>query len=346
MNDTDARPCVAVLRFSSVGDIVVAAAAVDALARAWPEARIVFVTKAHFADLVRDNPAIDDVVALARGESVFALWRRVAALHPTHVLDLHGKLRGMVLRRLVPAKRRGVFAARPWTQTAAVRLGLRVFRAEQRVADRYHVAVEQLVGRAVPRGQLRYVVGAAAAAEARAQLAGAGIDLHRPLIGMAPGALWLTKRWPAERYGELAARLGERGYQVAVLGSGAEAALTASVAAYSPRAVSLAGSSLAVLAGLVDACGAFIANDSGPMHIARALGVPTVAMFGSTDPGQFAFTGHTALSVALDCAPCSRYGRARCPRGDLRCLLELSVEQALVALEAGVAAGRRPFLDA
>ncbi len=346
-DNTAARPCVVVLRFSSVGDIVVASAAVDALARAWPEARIVFATKPQYADLVRDNPQIDTVVTLARGESAFSFRRRLAVLAPDAVLDLHGKLRGLVLRTLVPPERRGVWIRRPWLQSLAVRLGLRVYHAEQQVAERYHHAVEELVRHAVPRGRVQQFVGAKAREQARAALVAAGLDLSRPLVGMAPGALWHTKRWPKEHYGELAAKLAERGYQVLVVGSAGEAALTTGVAARAAgRGASLAGCSLAVFAGLIDHCAAFVANDSGPMHIARGLGVPTVAVFGSTDPGQFTFEGHALLFAAVPCAPCSLYGRARCPRGDLRCLHEISVTQALDAVESGVAAGRRPLLCA
>ena len=81
------------------------------------------------------------------------------------------------------------------------------------------------------------------------------------------------------------------------------------------------------LIGIVSLCAAFLANDSGPMHLARALRVPTVAVFGSTDPGMFAWDGHAALSVELPCAPCSFHGRASCPLGHLRCL-ETSAEVA------------------
>ena len=87
----------------------------------------------------------------------------------------------------------------------------------------------------------------------------------------------------------------------------------------------------------------FVANDSGPMHMARALGVPTVALFGSTDPGQFDFTGHAALFVGLTCSPCSLYGKRRCPLGHFRCMRELGVDRVYAAARA-LAAAPRPAL--
>ena len=77
----------------------------------------------------------------------------------------------------------------------------------------------------------------------------------------------------------------------------------------------------------------FVANDSGPMHLARALGVPTLALFGSTDPGMFDFTGHHVLFAGVPCSPCSFFGRRRCPRGHFRCMLDLDVDCAWAALE-------------
>jgi len=331
---------VLVLRWSSAGDIVLTAPALEALSQAWPEARIVFVTKPQFVDLVRAHPCVHEVETLRPGEGTLALSRRLAARAPDAVLDLHGKARGFFLRRLAP--RRVVWTKRGTLQGLRVRLGLAPYRAEKLIARRYHDAVEKLVGRALPPGRLRYYVHPDDAARARERLVAAGVDLGRPLCGMSPGALWETKRWPAERFGELAARLVTAGVQVVQSGSKAEAAFTAAVRARAPGAVDLAGQlTLGELGGLIDACTAFVANDSGPMHMARGLGVPTLAFFGSTDPRQFDFSGHAVLFAELPCAPCSLYGKRRCPEGHFRCMLDLDVERALRAVLELSRGGRR-----
>ena len=100
------------------------------------------------------------------------------------------------------------------------------------------------------------------------------------------------------------------------------------------------------LGGFVSRCTAFVANDSGPLHIARALGVPTLAIFGSTDPGMFDFAGHALLFAGVECAPCSFFGRTRCPRGHFRCMLDLTEERAWEALAPLLRAGRRLPLSA
>ncbi|MEE8408315.1 MAG: glycosyltransferase family 9 protein [Myxococcota bacterium] len=343
---TESRPkTVLLLRFSAIGDIVLTSPAVDALARAWPETRIIFATKARFVPLVAHHPSIADVVGLEAGESVWALRRRLAAFRPAAVLDLHGKARGMVLRLLVPSRRRVLCRKRPRLQELRVRMGLSTYRADMRISARYHAAVEALVGDTLAPGQLRYFVGEPTRVRVRELLAKSGIDLDRPVVGMAPGAMWETKRWPPERFGALAARCIERGNQVVLTGSPAEASVIREVAAAAPGAVVLTDTlTLEDLGGLIERCRAFVANDSGPMHIARALGTPTLAIFGSTDPGQFDLTGHELLFAEVPCSPCSLYGLRRCPESHFDCMRRLYVDTAWESMQRLLEGGRRPFV--
>jgi len=228
-----------------------------------------------------------------------------------------------------------------------VKLALRPYRASMLFADRYHAAVEEVVGRALPKGKLQYFLGPEDLAVADGVLRKSGLDPERPLLGISPGANWATKRWPAERFAGLARRALERGFQVAVQGSAREADLARTVAQHAPGAVDLSGRlDLRGLGGLIARCAAFAANDSGPMHMARALGVPTLAFFGSTDPSMFDFRGHEMLFAGVACAPCSFFGRRRCPRGHFRCMLDLTEDRAWGALEPLLSVGRRPLLSA
>ena len=174
---------------------------------------------------------------------------------------------------------------RDFADTVAVRLRLRPWRSDRLQADRYHQAVERLVGRTLPRGRLRVVPDPDAVERARRLLP------PGPVLGISPGAAWATKRWPAERFAEVARRALAAGWGVVVQGSPAERALCAEVVAAAPGAVAVEPD-IPTLIGIVSLCAAFLANDSGPMHLARALRVPTVAVFGSTDPGMFAWDGH------------------------------------------------------
>jgi heptosyltransferase-2 len=301
------------------------------------------VTKAAFADLVRAIPGVHEVVEVAPELRAGQLRRRLAAYGRVAVVDLHGKLRSCLVRGLAPRPWRVAWSKRPWRQTLALKVCGRPYRATQHIAARYHTAVEKLVGRSLARQPLAYRVAAEDLASADATLSAHGVVDGRPLVGVSPGAMWETKRWPVERFTAIAERLTAAGYQVVLTGSPQEAAVTRSVRRAVAPAIDLGGElRFGTLGAVISRCTAFVANDSGPMHISRALGVPTLALFGSTDPGQFDFTGHALQYAGLSCSACSFHGLRRCPRGHLRCLLDLSVEQAWDALRVLVGSGPVP----
>ena len=322
---------VAILRFSSLGDIVLTSGAVETLSKAWPSARLLYVTKPAYRDLMAHHPAISEVVTFLPNESVWQLRQRLASLGVTHVLDLQGKLRGFFLRHLVSKKRRACWQQRPWYQSLSVRLGMGVYHAHMPIAWRYHQAVERLVGNPLPKSALRYYVSPEDKEKALELLAPLGSLDKRPLIGLCPGALWETKRWPY--FSELAESLLRQGYALVLTGSSNERHLTQGIVERAQGALDVAGKvSLGVLAGVIAHCQVFVANDSGPMHVSRALAIPTVTFFGSTDPGQFDFSGHELLNTGLRCAPCSLHGLARCPQHHFRCMRDSTPELALAAV--------------
>lgn len=156
-----------------------------------------------------------------------------------------------------------------------------------------------------------------------ALLAARGIRL--PVIGVSPGAAYgNAKRWIPERFAESASELAaELGAQVALFGSASERELCASVASeIGDLAHNLAGqTSLRDFIDMASACRLFLTNDSGAMHIASALGVPSVTIFGSTDDVTTGPTGPLARIVRepVECSPCLR---RECPI-DHRCMTRI-----------------------
>ena len=150
------------------------------------------------------------------------------------------------MRALLPAaKRTVVWHKRDFRDTLPVKLALKPYRSSMLFCDRYHAAVEELVGRTLPHGQLRYFLGPEDRASAERVLAAAGVDLARPIVGLSPGANWKTKRWPQERFAALAARALKAGFQVVVQGSADEAPLGRSIVAAAPGAGAAAGAGAA-----------------------------------------------------------------------------------------------------
>jgi ADP-heptose:LPS heptosyltransferase len=343
----DPPDSVLVLRFSALGDVVLTASALEALKTAWPNTKIFYAVKAQLAHLVQHNPHVHQTVPLYPGEGILSFARRLRSLHFGALLDLHGKVRSKLLRLLLPRTPRSIWHKRNLSETVAVKLALRPYRAPMHFADRYHAAVESLVGRSLQPGRLRYFLGPQDQPIADQELRKAGVNPFGPILGVCPGANWETKRWPASRFGELAERASAAGFQTVVVGSASEIPLGRVVAHAAPHAVDLCGRlDIRGLGGFISRCSAFVANDSGPMHLARALGVPTLALFGSTDPAMFDFGGHAYLFAGVPCSPCSFFGRSRCPKRHFRCMLDLNSDQAWRSLEPLLLVGRRALVSA
>lgn len=159
-----------------------------------------------------------------------------------------------------------------------------------------------------------------------------GLPRDRAAVALMPGAEYgSAKRWPTQRYGELAARLCTEGHAVWVLGSAKEASLADEVRARagSEMVFNLCGrTALTEAADLLAMVRVAITNDSGLMHVAAAVGTHVIAIYGSSSP-HFTppLTAHkTVLYRALSCSPC--FAR-ECPLGHLNCLHEISVDTVL-----------------
>lgn len=345
MSDSPKIPeTVLVLRFSAVGDVLLTTPALDALRAAWPETRIVFGTKEFISDMIRYHPAVDEVVGLRKGEGVFDYTRRLKATGFDACLDLHDKVRSRMIHLLAPTRRFVKWSNRSSLDNIKIMLGLRGYNAPAPTSTLFHRAVEKLVGQPLPRGRMRYYTAPGQVERARAMLEAAGVDLARPLIGVAAGANWATKRWPAEYFYDLVGRMIAAGYQVALNGGPGERELSRTIAGERPGVFDFTGASLAEMGGIIQHCQAFVANDSGPMHMARASGVPTLAIFGSTDPAMFEYADQgLAYNDLLECSPCSFYGRKICPKQHFRCMRDLTPEIAWGRLQPLLDGRRRPF---
>ena len=176
--------------------------------------------------------------------------------------------------------------------------------------------------------------GAAERAAVDALLGRHGVTRGERLVALAPGSVWGTKRWPY--YPELAQLLATRA-RVVVIGSAADAPLAGAVTTAEPSAIDAAGElSLLASAELIGRCGVVVTNDSAPLHLASAMGTPTVAIFGPTVPdfgfGPLAPRASVVGEDTLPCRPCDRHGPQHCPLGHHRCMRDL--EPALVAERA------------
>ncbi|HVR41350.1 MAG TPA: lipopolysaccharide heptosyltransferase II [Thermoanaerobaculia bacterium] len=162
--------------------------------------------------------------------------------------------------------------------------------------------------------------------KARKRLRALGIRLDRPLFGIHAGGLYgRAKHWGDERYGEVATRLRREGFDVVLLTSPGERKQAEAISA-SFGGIPITGQTGDVLqiAASISHCSIVITNDSGPLHLSAALAVPSVSIFGPTDPGRTVIPGASrVLQRSYGCAPC--YQR-ECPLGHHRCMKDISAD--------------------
>jgi len=330
--------CVLLVRFSSIGDILLTTPLVRALRRRHPEARIVYVTKQGMTPLVSDNPHVHEVVALEPDEPIRHFARRLRALRPTHGLDLHGSVRSAGLRLLVRCHWTG-YRKRKLARALLIATKLDVYGARVPVAERYFEAARALDTR--PDGGPPEFCLSQGARDRVAEWLAQRALADAPLIALAPGAAHATKRWPLAHWIALADRLRAAGYRPVVLGGPEDRGLAQQLAdgggERGGQIESAAGEfSLQETGALLARARALVSGDTGVMHMATGVGTPVVALFGPT-VGQFGFFPYRAPAVVLerplDCRPCSATGTARCPMGHHRCLGDIAPAEVAAALQ-------------
>jgi heptosyltransferase-2 len=330
------------VRFSAIGDIVLTLPVLDALAERFPEARIDYATKAEFADLVRRHPAVGRVWSLQKGAG-FAGLRRMAREMDGQgydlMVDLHRNLRSAYLRHAVGAALKRVYGKRVLARLLLKYARINLLRHAPPVADRYFTALADFsIGRDGRLPALHLDDQAARAGDDA--LAGQGIGAGEEFIALAPGASHPTKRWPPLKFAQAGAELAGAGMKAVVLGGGGDREAAGEVADELGRrgvaAVDLAGRlSLIESAAVLRRARVLVTNDSGLMHVAAALKVPVVAVFGPTsrELGFYPLGPRSRVveSLELACRPCTLHGDLVCPRGHFRCMEEIGAERVVEA---------------
>ncbi len=325
---------VLVVRLSSVGDVVLTEPVVAALRESFPGAAIGYAVKAQFRDLVASHPALSHVHLLDMSSSggMASLVREIRDARYSAVVDLHRNARTARILRAARIPVRTAYHKRELRDAVRVRLLRRPFRASKLLVQRYLDALVPL-GIDAPYTRPRLHVSDRDDEVGRATLSGLGVgsDAYAVLV---PGSIWATKRWPAERFAELATSVvRELGLRAVLLGSKAERELCERIAgdAGSGAVNGAAETTLGQMAAVISRARIYVGNDSGPTHMARALDVPTVALFGPTDPGQFDFEGHALVYKDLSCSACTFYGGRRCHLGHWDCMTAIGCDDVLAA---------------
>lgn len=276
-----------VVRLGSLGDLVHTLPAVAALRSSFPEARIDWVVERKWSPLLDLVVGVNEVIPLDRTfQGFFACTRRLRKAQYGCAIDFQGLYKSAVLARLSGASRRIGFDSSTAREPGAAWFYTdRVRPAGRHVAER-NVNLAERAG-AKAETALRFPLRVPEEGKRRMQdgLAAAGVTSY---FVASPGGGWKSKCWPPERYGALCAELWRKYGLRAVVnaGPGEESLAAAVVAAATPAVPVVLRPSLKELAALLAGGKLVVGADTGPLHLAAALGTPVVALFGPTDPAR------------------------------------------------------------
>lgn len=341
-----------VVRLGAMGDILHALPAVTALRQAHSGWRIDWVVEPRWSPLLaaagstgRDTgelrprqPVVDNLLFASTKEwrrapfhvstlrGIGDLHRSLRAVQYDAVLDLQGALRSAIVARMAKSRRR-IGEASPRERAA------RWFFTERITTAGAHVIEQDFeIASAVAGDELRYIAPALpfdAEAESFAERIFAEIP-ERPAVLLNPGAGWGAKRWPVERYAEVARALAERGFRILVNVGPGEESLADTIRAHAGAFVSALSGNLAELIAVTRRIALVIAGDTGPLHLACALGRPVVGIYGPTDPSR---NGPFATRFRVLRNPESRRDHTRRAEPEAG-LLTIRPEEVLQAAEA------------
>ncbi|MBN1587316.1 MAG: lipopolysaccharide heptosyltransferase II [Candidatus Omnitrophica bacterium] len=326
---------VLIIKYSALGDIVLGVPSLRAIRKAWPEAHITLLTSKEIAPMMASSPYVNEVMVLDRSgthRGVRGIWRMGRILRGEGFdisIDLQNNRSSHALSFLSGAIRRYGYENGKWSfllnyTVPLPKEPLPPIQHQARVLGRAKINVtdESLELWAKPEDRERIEV----------LLKQAWLRDNQVLVALHPGSgSWPTKRWDLEHFAELCDELGKRSVRCVLVGTKKEGKLGAKIAQVSgSKPIELAGkTSLGELVALFRRCSALVCGDSAPLHVAAAVGLPTVALFGPTEAERH-IPPAPCLQVIQKEVPCGPCYRTRCSH--ITCMKSISPREVLDAL--------------
>ncbi|ACC98107.1 Lipopolysaccharide heptosyltransferase II [Elusimicrobium minutum Pei191] len=326
---------IGIFQTSFIGDSVLTTPLVSKTAKMFPDAKIVVITRPETESIFKHMPEVSQIIlnekkGLKKITGIFKTAKEIKQSGIDILLVPHRSFRSALIAWLskVPI-RIGFSSSEGWfLYTKTVPFSWMIHDAERNLNLLHGIVkenfqAEELNLKSVPTP-----------AENIARLMKEYHLEGKTLIGIHPGSAWATKCWPEEKFTELISKLqNELSVTCVLVGGAKDSELGERIRRVSKgTTANLAGkTSLTDLMSLMPNFKLFITNDSGPMHIATAYSVPTLAIFGPTtkELGFFPYgKGHRVIEVKdLKCRPCALHGGKRCPAGHFKCMNDISVDE-------------------
>jgi heptosyltransferase-2 len=321
-----------------IGDAILTLPAVDSIRATYPQAHIGMLVKPWVADIYRLFSAVDEVIIYENQFDtplgVFRLARMLKGKKYDVAILLQNAIEAAIislaarisLRAGYDSDARGLLLTHSVHRTEAIK---KVHQID------YYLEMVKNLG-CVPVDHEMHLEAKLNPLDAQNILRKFIPDTEKTIIGMAPGATYgPAKRWLSDRFAAVADKLSEKfSAQVIVMGGKSDGETAQDVQRLAQtKLINLSGkTTLREAIYLISRCHLFISNDSGLMHIAGALNIPTIAIFGSTNPATTAPVGNKSIIVRkeVSCSPCLK---ETCPT-DFRCMKQISVEDVLTAAQS------------
>ncbi len=330
---------------SYLGDVILTTPLLAEIRRCFPEAELDLLCTPRATSLVDNNPDLDHIVAddkRGEGRGLKGVWRKVMELRRrryTLALSPHKSLRSALLLFLARIPCRIGFR-----QSAGWFLYHHRVNRDTRLHDvDRNLSLLQAFGMDPSRSQkkLRIEVDSHTRQSVERIWNALGIEQQDGglIFGLNPGSVWPTKRWSVEGYANLMVQLKKKyRCEVVLFGGPEDREIADRIQELSGQVgFDLVGrTSLRELPCAVERCDVFITNDSAPMHIAVARGIPVVALFCATTPslGFYPYASRaTVVQKELSCRPCTSHGGRRCPLGTADCIHLVKSEDVLRGVE-------------
>ncbi len=319
-----------VVKMSALGDVIQALPVIPALKQAFPEARLHWLVEEEAEPILRSHSGVDRVlVSRRRGwarelrnpsqwasalRGVGELVSQLRGIRYDIAVDLQGLLKSGLWMGLAPARRKVGFNGTREGSHLFLTERVPVAYPDMHAVERYLSLVEA-IGGVTNRVDFGLIPSEEARGRLRGLLQEAGWEPGTPYVVLVPGARWATKRWGEVSFAQVADGLHRTlGLRVAITGVSADRPLARRILqGMREQALDLTGrTDLPALMALLAGAKAVVSTDSGPMHLAAALGTPAVCLFGPTAPwrtGPYG-RGHRVIRAAVSCSPCFR---RQCP---------------------------------
>ena len=323
-----------IVKLSAIGDVIHALPVAHALKQNYPDARITWVVEKPAYDLLTNNPDIDEIIIFDKPKfkslsgllsNGYTFSKLLKSHHFDLAIDLQGLFKSAAISYLSGASKRLVYCN---ARELSDKIGQRICGNHEHghVVDRY-LDVAAYLGCKMDHVEFPINITEKEAQKAEAIANHAGLQLENPYVTLCPGTNWPSKCWPTTHFANLADKLYEDNIIPVIIGGPTDQRLAEEIIANTKiPPIDLTGkTSLKQLAYIIKKSQVFVGGDTGPMHLAVAVGMKVVAMFGSTDPKRNGPYGsnHKVLLVPVPCQGC---WQRNCPK-NIDCLAKISVDE-------------------